>query len=51
MIRLTQKLNMVLEFKDQYEKMTGRKLDIDLDAVEEEMDAIKKKRKRMSKDV
>ena len=31
MIRLTQKLNMVLEFKDQYEKMTGRKLDIDLE--------------------
>ena len=51
MIRLTQKLNMVLEFKDQYEKMTGRKLDIDLDAVEEEMDAVKKKRKRLSKDL
>ena len=51
MIRLTQKLNMVLEFKDQYEKMTGKKLDIDLDAVEEEMDAVKKKRKRLSKDL
>ena len=51
MIRLTQKLNMVLEFKDQYEKMTGRKLDIDLDAVEEEIDAVKKKRKKLSKDL
>ena len=51
MIRLTQKLNMVLEFKDQYEKMTGKKLDIDLDAVEVEMDAVKKKRKRISKDL
>ena len=51
MIRVTPKLNMVLEFKDQYEKMTGRKLDIDLDAVEEEMDAIKKKRRKLSKDV
>ena len=31
--------------------MTGRKLDIDLDAVEEEMDAVKKKRKKLSKDL
>ena len=31
MIRLTQKLNMVLEFKEEYEKVTGKKLDIDLD--------------------
>jgi len=35
MIRLTQKLNMVLEFKDEYEKMTGKKLDIDLDDIED----------------
>ena len=34
MIRLTQKLNMVLEFKEQYEKMTGQKLDLDLDTIE-----------------
>jgi len=34
MIRLTQKLNMVLEFKEQYEKMTGKKLDLDLDTIE-----------------
>jgi hypothetical protein len=35
MIRLTQKLNSVLEFKEEYEKMTGRKLDIDVDDIEE----------------
>lgn len=34
LIRLTQKLQMVLEFKEEYEKMTGRKLDIDLDDIE-----------------
>lgn len=34
MIRLTQKLNSVLEFKEEYEKMTGRKMDIDLDDIE-----------------
>ena len=34
MIRLTQKLNMVLEFKEQYEKMTGQKLDLDLETIE-----------------
>lgn len=34
MIRLQQKLNMVLEYKEQYEKMTGNKLDIDLDDIE-----------------
>ena len=34
MIRLTQKLNMVLEFKEQYERMTGKKLDLDLDTIE-----------------
>jgi hypothetical protein len=34
LIRLTQKLQMVLEFKEEYEKMTGKKLDIDLDDIE-----------------
>ena len=34
MIRLTQKLNRVLEFKEQYERMTGKKLDLDLDTIE-----------------
>ena len=34
LIRLTQKLNMVLEFKEEYEKMTGNKLDIDLEDIE-----------------
>lgn len=33
MIRLTQKLNMVLEFKEEYEKVTGQKLDIDIDDI------------------
>lgn len=51
MIRLTQKLNMVLEFKEQYEKVTGKKLDLDADAIEEEIDAIKKTRKKLSKNL
>ncbi len=34
MIRLHQKLNMVLEFKEEYEKLTGNKLDIDIDDIE-----------------
>lgn len=34
MIRLNQKLNMVLEFKEEYEKLTGNKLDIDIDDIE-----------------
>ena len=34
MIRLQQKLNMVLEFKEEYEKMTGKKLDIDIEDIE-----------------
>lgn len=34
MIRLTQKLNMVLEFKEEYEKVTGKKLDIDLNTLQ-----------------
>ena len=34
LIRLTQKLQMVLEFKEEDERMTGRKLDIDLDDIE-----------------
>ncbi len=47
MIRLTQKLNMVLEFKDQYEKMTGKKLDLDIDAIEEEMKNVKKRQRQI----
>jgi hypothetical protein len=34
LIRLTQKLNSVLEFKEEYEKMTGRKIDIELDDIQ-----------------
>ena len=34
MIRLQQKLSMVLEFKEEYEKMTGKKLDIDIEDIE-----------------
>ena len=33
MIRLTQKIQMVLEFKEQYEKLTGKSLDLDLDQI------------------
>jgi hypothetical protein len=34
LIRLETKINMVLEFKEEYEKMTGKKLDIDIDDIE-----------------
>jgi hypothetical protein len=34
MIRLTQKIQMITEFKEEYEKMTGRKLDIDIDDIQ-----------------
>ena len=34
MIRLTQKIQMVLEFKEQYEKLTGKSLDLDLVQIE-----------------
>lgn len=34
MIRLTQKLEMILEFKEEYEKLTGRKIDFDVDDIE-----------------
>ena len=44
MIRLTQKLNMVLEFKEQYEKGYWKKLDWDLECYWE-ADAIKKQNK------
>ena len=49
MIRLTQKLNMVLEFKEQYEKITGKKLDLDVDAIEEEVKDAKERIKRTPK--
>lgn len=49
MIRLTQKLNMVLEFKEQYEKITGKKLDLDVDAIEEEVKDAKKRIDRETK--
>jgi hypothetical protein len=35
MIRLTQKIQMVLELKEQYEKVTGKSLDLDLDQIEQ----------------
>ena len=34
MIRLQQKLNMVSEFKEEYEEMTGKRLDIDIEDIE-----------------
>mgnify|MGYP001234054045 FL=1 len=45
MIRLNQKLNMVLEFKEQYEKVTGKKLDLDADEIEK---AVKSKPRKKS---
>jgi hypothetical protein len=45
MIRLNQKLNMVLEFKEQYEKVTGKKLDLDVDEIEEAVKTSAKKKK------
>lgn len=51
MIRLTQKLNLVLEFKDQYEKLTGQKLDLDIDAIEDEIKHAKKRAPGKSKRV
>ncbi len=41
LIRLNQKLQSVLEFKEEYEKMTGKKMDIELDDIQE---MIKKKK-------
>ena len=34
MIRLTQKIEMIIEFKEEYEKLTGKKLDFDVDDIE-----------------
>ena len=44
MIRLNQKLNMVLEFKEQYEKVTGKKLDLDADEIEKAVKAKPRKK-------
>lgn len=37
MIRLQAKLNMVLEFKEEYEALTGKKLDINVDDIQEKL--------------
>lgn len=34
MIRLTQKIEMIIEFKEEYEKLTGRKIDFDVDDID-----------------
>ena len=34
MIRLTQKIEMIIEFKEEYEKLTGKKIDFDVDDIE-----------------
>jgi len=44
MIGLNQKLNMVLEFKEQYEKVTGKKLDLDADEIEKAVKAKPRKK-------
>lgn len=43
MIRLNQKLNDVLQFKAEYEKVTGKKIDIDIDDIEEEIKNVNRK--------
>lgn len=37
LIRLNTKINMVLEFKEEYEKVTGKKINIDMDDIEKEV--------------
>lgn len=49
MIRLTQKIQMVLELKEQYEKVTGKSLDLDLDQIEEITDKDYQTRTRKKK--
>jgi|TARA_A200000159_G_scaffold73100_2_gene67818 hypothetical protein len=49
MIRLTQKIQMVLELKEQYEKITGKSLDLDLDQIEEISDKDYQTRTRKKK--
>ena len=44
MIRLNQKLHMVLEFKEEYERLTGKKLDIDLEDIEKEIKSAGRKK-------
>jgi len=44
MIRLNQKLQMVLEFKEEYERLTGKKLDIDLEDIEKEIKSAGRKK-------
>lgn len=34
MIRLTQKIEMIIEFKEEYEKLTGKKMAIEIDDIE-----------------
>ena len=48
MIRLQQKLMMVLEYKEEYEKMTGRKLDIDIEDIEKIKKQLNEKDKTIS---
>ena len=45
MIRLNQKINMILEFKEQYEKLTGKSFDLDLDEIEDAISQSKKNKK------
>jgi hypothetical protein len=49
MIRLTQKIQMVLELKEQYEKVTGKSLDLDLNQIEEITDKDYQTRTRKKK--
>jgi len=42
MIRLTQKIEMIIEFKEEYEKLTGKKIDFDVDDIETVKKELKK---------
>ena len=45
MIRLNTKINMVLEFKEEYEKVTGQKINIDMDDIEKEVKRARNRKK------
>ena len=49
MIRLNQKINMILEFKEQYERLTVKTMDLDLDSIEHELSENAKKKKKVTK--
>tara|TARA_E500000178_G_scaffold121870_1_gene121869 strand:- start:543 stop:887 length:345 start_codon:yes stop_codon:yes gene_type:complete len=51
MIRLTQKIQMVLELKEQYEKVTGKSFNLDIDEIEKVIDTDYQKPGRKKRNV